>query len=137
MNFMQRVIDALYRFMYGRYGYDELNTVLLIAGVILSVLSYLPYLGILSLLSMAVMVWALFRSLSRNMAGRRREFEKYLQIKGKVKTFFNLRRRMWRERKTHRYFHCKYCRAMLRVPKGRGVVDVGCPRCKGRTTKKT
>lgn len=137
MNFMQRMMDALYRFMYGRYGYDELNTVLLVTGVLMSVLAYIPYLGILSLLSTVVLFLALFRSFSRNIAARRREFDKYLRIKGKVKTFFGLRRKMWSERNTHRYFRCKHCHAMLRVPKGRGVVDVGCPRCKGRTTKRT
>lgn len=137
MNFMRRVMDAVYRFMYGRYGYDQLNTVLLVAGLIMSVLAYIPYLDVFWLLSTAVLFWAVFRAFSRNHAARRRELDKFLKMKGKIKTFFTLCRKMWRERKTHRYFHCKHCRAMLRVPKGRGVVDVGCPRCKGKTTKKT
>ncbi len=137
MNFMQRLMGTIYRFMYGRYGYDRLNTALLLAGICTNLLSYLPYLGILGLASAALPAWALFRTLSRNIPARSRELDTYLRLLGKAKTFWNLRRKMWRERHTHRYFHCQHCRAMLRVPKGRGVVDVGCPRCGGKTKKKT
>ena len=137
MRFMQKLTDAMYRFMYGRYGYDTLNIVLLVAGMVLSVLSWFPYLGICWLLSMACMFFALFRTFSRNIPKRRRELDRLLNSKNKMKTFFKLRGKIWRERKTHTYFHCKHCRAMLRVPKGRGEVEVGCPRCKGRTKKKT
>ena len=125
------------RFMYGRYGYDRLGVVLMITALVLSVVSMFPYLGMLWILSTVLMFWELFRVFSKNIAARRRENDRLLKITNGVKTFFRLRRRMWRERKTHRYFHCKYCRAMLRVPKGKGVVEVGCPRCQGKTKKKT
>lgn len=137
MRFMQKIANAMARFMYGRYGHDRLGMVLMIAALVCSALSWIPYLGLFWLLSFVLMFWELFRLFSRNIAARRRENERLTKIINGVKTFFKLRRRMWRERKTHRYFRCKYCRAMLRVPKGKGEVEVGCPRCKGKTKKKT
>ena len=137
MRFWYRCIDAIRRFMYGRYGNDRLNWVLFWVALSLNVLSYVRYLWFLSFVSLAIFGWMFFRTLSRNIYARRRENDAFLSVWKRVKTFFNLRRKMWRERKTHCYFHCKYCHAVLRVPKGRGVVDVGCPRCKGKTKKKT
>lgn len=137
MRFLQRLSDALARFMYGRYGYDKFNIVLLVAGLVLGLLANLPFCNVLSLASTGLLIWALFRALSRNITARGAELDKYLRFERKWKGFFSLRRRMWRERQTHKYFHCKYCRAMLRVPRGRGKVDVRCPRCNGITKTKS
>lgn len=136
MRWTQRLAAAIYRFMYGRYGNDTLNHTLLISGVVLSVLSWLPYMGICSVLAMVLLFVALFRTFSRNIGKRRQEQQRFQQMTRGVKTFFTLRRKMWRERHTHRYFRCRYCRAVLRVKKGLGEVEVGCPRCKGKTKKK-
>ena len=125
------------RWMYGRYGNDELGRFLLLAAIVLAVLSYLPYLQVLSLLALAVLAWSNFRCFSKNIPRRRAELDRFLRVKNKWKTALSLRRRMWRERKTHRYVKCKHCRAVLRVPRGRGKVQVGCPRCKGDTSVKT
>ena len=125
------------RWMYGRYGSDALGRFLLIVAVVLAVLSYLPYLRVLSLLALAVLVWSNFRCFSKNIPRRRAELETFWRLKGKWNTVLSLRKRMWRERKTHRYVKCKHCRAVLRVPRGRGKVQVGCPRCKGDTSVKT
>lgn len=137
MNFWYRCMEKLRRFMYGRYGNDRLNWVLFAVALVVNVFSYVRYLWFLSFVSLAIFGWMLFRGLSRNIPARQRENDALMRFWGKVKTFFNLRRKMWRERKTHKYFRCRHCGAMLRVPKGRGKVSVGCPRCKGRTDKKT
>lgn len=132
--------NMMYRFqgwMYGRYGNDELNKALFITSLVLLVLSYFPYLFILWPAALAVMVWANVRCFSKNIYKHQSELEAYRRLTGKWRTWFSLRRRMWRERKTHCYFKCRHCGAMLRVSKGRGQVEVGCPRCKGVTAKRT
>lgn len=136
-NWLQNMAARLGYWMQGRYGNDELNKTLLITAVVLAVLSYFPYLGILSLAALGLLVWINFRSLSKNVWKRQAELQTYYRIKNKVKTAVSLRRRMWRERRTHRYVKCKHCRAVLRVPKGRGQVEVGCPRCKGNAFYRT
>ena len=135
--FFQRMGASFARMMYGRYGNDSLNHFLLIVTLILLLLAYLPYMGGCLLLAIAIMIWSNVRCFSRNIGKRQRELMKYLALRNRIKGFFSLRKKIWRERKTHRYFKCKGCKAMLRVPKGKGTIDVTCPRCKRITVKKT
>ncbi len=119
--------------MYGRYGYDTLGKTLLwvYLGVVIaytvfsifidSAIIYVFYL----LLSSALVVYTIWRAMSRSIAKRRAENEKFCG-------FFRLRRNKWRDRKTHVYRKCKHCKAVLRLPKARGKHTVVCPRCKNR-----
>lgn len=136
-NWFQKLGYKLASFMYGRYGADELNKFLLVLALILMIVSWIPRLGIVYLLALAVMVWSLFRTFSRKFEKRRRELECYLKIKKPIANFFKLQRNKWRDRKTHVYFKCKKCKAVLRVPKGKGSIVVICTRCKDRIEKET
>ncbi len=136
-NWFQKLGYRLASFMYGRYGADELNKFLLVLALILMIVSWIPHLGIVYLLALAVMVWSLFRTFSRKFEKRRRELECYLKIKKPIANFFKLQRNKWRDRKTHVYFKCKKCKAVLRVPKGKGSIVVICTRCKDRIEKET
>lgn len=134
---LQNMMARLSNWMYGRYGNDELNKVLMIAAVVLLILSYFPYLWVLWPVSLALLIWSNVRTFSRNIPKRQAELQKYWALKNKIRTFVSLRKRMWRERKTHKYVKCTRCRAVLRVPKGRGQVEVGCPRCKNSAVYRT
>lgn len=123
--------------MYGRYGNDALTSFLLILGLILMIISWIPRLGWVYFLAAAVLIWSLSRSFSRKFDKRRRELDRYLKIKKPIVNFFKLRRNKWRDRKTHVYFKCKKCKAVLRVPKGKGSIVVICTRCKDRIEKET
>lgn len=123
--------------MYGRYGNDALTSFLLILGLILMVISWIPHLGWFYFLAAAVLIWSLSRSFSRKFDKRRRELDRYLKIKKPIVNFFKLRRNKWRDRKTHVYFKCKKCKAVLRVPRGKGSIIVTCTRCGDRIEKKT
>ena len=136
-NWLEKLGYKMASFMYGRYGNDALTKFLLIAAVILMVISWIPRLGWVYLLALAVMIWSLYRSLSRKFDKRRRELDRYLKIKKPIVNFFKLRRNKWRDRKTHVYFKCKKCNAVLRVPKGKGSIVVICTRCKDRIEKET
>ena len=63
--------EKLRRFMEGRYGNDKLNMAILLAGLIFSVVALLiPFpltTLVLHLAAYALMVIAIFRSLSRNV----------------------------------------------------------------------
>ena len=123
--------------MYGRYGSDTLNKVLLVIYaaevVVFTVLSLfvnptplwmsLAYFA----LSMILIFVIFFRMFSRNIQKRRRENDKFCG-------FFKLRRNKFRDRKTHVYKKCPHCKAVLRLPKAKGKHTVICPRCKNRFT---
>ena len=76
--------NAIQRFMYGRYGTDQLNLALLVLYLVLYLVSALFRLEILYWLSLAVLFLLLFRTLSRNAARRRAENAKFLQVAGPV-----------------------------------------------------
>ncbi len=132
---LQHALLQFQQFMIGRYGNDELTRFLSIASLVTLVLSF--FFSPLYLLSLALIVWSLFRTFSKNIPARINERDRYLQIKSTVAQKCRLYKRMWAERKTHRYFHCRHCHAVIRIPKGKGTVDVGCPRCGTRTTKQS
>lgn len=136
-NWFQRLGYRMASFMYGRYGNDELTKVLMITSLVLLVLSWIPVLWFFYFLALAVMIWSLFRSFSKNIFKRRRELDRYLKIKNGFFGFFKLRRNKWRDRKTHTYFKCTKCKSVLRVPRGKGSIIVTCPKCGERIEKNT
>jgi hypothetical protein len=82
-------------------------------------------------------VWSLFRCYSKNLEKRRKERAAYLRAVGRVRSWFSVKKKAWSERKTHRYYRCKQCHAVLRVPKGKGKIKITCPHCHSVTVKKT
>ena len=120
-NWVQRV-------MYGRYGSDQLNVFLLVSYVVLMLLSGLPGLGLLETIALVLIIWSVFRLLSRNYAARRAENAKFLKLAGPVIRWYRLRRTILRD-KEHRYFRCPSCGQQLRVPKGKGKITVTCRGC--------
>ena len=130
---MNKLKAAIYRFMYGRYGGDTLNRVLLwcyvglmIVHLVMSVFVNNAYVTLAVWLVSLVLVGIVFyRMLSRNIAKRRRENEKFTG-------FFKLWRNKFRDRKTHVYRKCPSCHITLRLPKAKGKHNVVCPKCKNR-----
>lgn len=130
-------MNFLRNFMAGRYGPDHLNTALIIVALLLSFLSRFAILSLLVYLSYLLLILTVFRFLSRNIQKRRAENDKFLRlywpVKQKIKAFFS---RM-KSRKTHVFFKCPGCGNLLRVPRGKGKLQITCPKCGERFLKKT
>ncbi len=126
---MQSFRQKLAQFFYGRYGIDQLYYGLLGLYVALFILHLLTRWEILTLLTTVVIVWMLFRCLSKNHAARRRENELFLRIWRPTKTELTLTRDRFRDRKVACYRHCAHCHAILRLPKKKGKHTVICPKC--------
>ena len=139
--------ERLRKFMVGRYGADELNRflticgwVLLLAGFVLSSIqkNATQILGSLMVtLSWALLIWSIFRTLSKNTQKRASENYQYFVYKNKVVSWWKQRKTRWQDRKVHRYFRCPQCHATVRVPKGKGKIRITCPHCKHQFVKKT
>ncbi len=134
---LQRMAFSLQRFMQGRYGTDKLSVFLLICSLIFVALSNFKALRFVYFIGLALVILSLYRSLSRNFEKRYRELAKFNKFAEKPRAFFTLTRNKWRDRKTHRYFKCKSCKATLRVPKNRGKIEITCPKCGQKAIKKT
>jgi len=124
-----RLSAGVRRFMMGRYGTDKLNMAILGAGVIaclISVFIRLPLMNlILTALSYGLMIWAIFRTLSRNTYKRYQENRRYLMLIDRIKD------------REHRYFDCPKCRQPVRVPRVKGKIAITCPKCREKFIKKT
>lgn len=141
-NFFYKVRCSLERFMYGRNGTDQLNVALLVLYVILALLQtvvimLVPYQAasavstLWSILLWAVAIFLLFRIFSRNLEKRRRENQWFLDWWGPLSRSWRARRARGRDR-SHKYFRCRQCGIWCRVPRGKGRIEITCPRCGGK-----
>ena len=147
-NFLQNFAYKISRFMAGRYGNDELNRFLNIATLVVLILTFFqrlwPPLGYLYYLGLALLIYSIFRSLSKNRNARLKERATYLKASNsvkkffrKIKGFFKIQTRRFKERKTYKYFTCPTCKTTIRVPKGHGKVQISCPKCRTTFVGKT
>ncbi len=126
----------LQKVMYGRYGGDQLNWALLVLYLVLWLLGGLTRFVLFPLLSWAVLILVFFRMFSRNTSKRWAENQQFLKAWNRVKGFFTSRRAEWKD-KGHRYYKCPKCKSKLRVPKGKGKIQITCPVCHTEFIKKT
>ena len=141
MGFFQKIRNAMYRFMYGLNGMDQLNLalVILLLGMDLAAMLVrrLPLLYlVLYWGSMALWLVVLFRTFSKNLYKRRSENQKWVNWLWK----FRSSQAGARERhadKDHKYFTCKNCKTICRVPAGKGKIVITCPKCGAQIQGKT
>ena len=128
MNFLRRMGNSWARFMYGRNGVDQLNYALLILGLVLCVAEAILKWEIISVLTTVLWIVVMFRMFSRNIYKRRAENAKW------TKFWYGFRHRMGAAKarhddKEHKYFTCSNCKAICRVPAGKGKIVITCPKC--------
>lgn len=90
--------DRLLRFMYGRYGQDQLYYACLIACLILIIVNTVVNTFIISVLIWGILILIAFRTLSRNVSKRRMENEKFLKLWNPIKGEISLTIRKIKER---------------------------------------
>ena len=120
--------NAIQRLMYGRYGTDQLNLFLMGLYLLLYLVFALTRVTLLYWVSFVLLIWSLFRTLSRNMERRRMENARFMRLAGPVLSWLRLRRTIRRD-KEHVYFKCPSCGQQLRVPRGKGKITVTCRGC--------
>ena len=121
------------RMMAGRNGPDHLNRFLSVVFLILSVCSVFVrnarLASVLYTLSMALFVYVMFRMLSRNIYRRQQENGAYLRERYKITSWWNGMRDRWAQRKDYKFYKCPSCRTRLRVPRGKGKLNIVCRKC--------
>ncbi|HJA42598.1 MAG TPA: zinc-ribbon domain-containing protein [Candidatus Dorea stercoravium] len=129
--------EKLMRFMAGRYGFDPFGRATLIGALIVMVLSGLFESAILSLLAWALIIYTYFRLFSRNIYRRSAENQAYLEKTRGIRTWFNSQKSLMAQRKTHHIYKCPTCHQKIRVPRGKGRIEIRCPKCQTRFIKKS
>ena len=122
---LNKIKNAIYRFMYGRYGADQLCRFLLIASFVV----LLPTVFIRSnvrliflIIFWIIVVYNYFRMFSKNIYKRQQENNWYLSKTNYLKTRF-------KQRKEYRFYTCPKCKTHLRVPRGVGNITITCKKC--------
>lgn len=136
-NFLNKLSSKLQKFMYGRYGIDNLYRALLYIYLGLIVLAMIlgrtidmKIYHILSIAASALIIFAFYRVFSKNIQKRRAENNKWLTFENSIKREFRLIRDKFKFRKTHIFKKCPHCKTVLRLKRVKGKHNVKCPNCK-------
>lgn len=121
-------------FFYGRNGFDNLAKISVIASIVTFLIYGFCPRGVVKIIfciiTYALLGYAWFRILSKNIYKRVSENRKYLGAVKMTKT-------KWQQRKTHRFYRCPKCKTWLRVPKGKGKITLTCVKCGEKFDKRT
>ena len=128
--------EKLQRFMWGRYGNDNLNQFLLAVAFVSLIISFFGG-GLFYLVATVVMAVAYFRMFSRNIAKRSAENHQYLKQRMKVRGIFAKKKKELGQRKTYHIYRCPNCKQKIRVPRGRGRIAISCRKCGNEFVKKS
>lgn len=130
------------KFMRGRYGVDQLNKFLMgLALALILIAIFIPgrnsLASLLDTAGLLLIVYAYYRIFSRDVSKRYQENQKFL-----AKTE-NIRRRLRREknimtqRKEYHIYTCPQCKQKIRIPRGKGKIEISCPKCGTKFVKKS
>ena len=133
--------EKMMRFMQGRYGVDTFSKFLLGAGLIVVLLSSV-FRGripgtICYLAGWILIIYCYFRMFSKNVTKRYTENQTFLTKTYKIRSFFNRQKSIWKQRKTHHIYKCPTCGQKIRVPRGKGKIEIRCPKCSTTFIKKS
>lgn len=129
--------EKLIRFMYGRYGADSFGKFLSGAGIVLLLLSiFFPY-RIIYLFAWAFIIYAYFRMFSKNIYKRSAENQAFLKYTAGIRGFWLNQKNLMVQRKTHHIYKCPSCKQKIRIPRGKGKIEIRCPKCQTTFIKRS
>lgn len=135
--------DKFNKFMQGRYGVDDLSRFTMGVALVLIILAMFANIfsrtvgSTLDILGVAAIVYAYIRIFSRNIQQRYAENQKFLQMTSKFRLRFNKEKNLMKQRKTHHIYSCPGCGQKIRIPKGKGKIEIECPKCHTKFVKRS
>ena len=134
--------DKFNRFMQGRYGVDAIARITMGVALVAIILSIFFRSGrriveLLDTVGLLVLLYTYYRMLSRDIQKRYQENEKYLAATAKLRQRFNREKSMMNQRKTHHIYSCPGCGQKIRIPRGKGKIEIECPKCHTKFIKRS
>ena len=137
-NFLRNLKYSIYRFMQGRNGYDQLNFALLGLYILLTLVIgffFEPNI-VISLLEYALIILIFYRAFSRKIYVRQKENRAFMSLIQPIRSMIKVIKLNIKE-KQYKHMQCPRCHRTLRVPRGRGKIEITCPHCKIEFTRKS
>lgn len=142
MDYLRSLLNRIkYRTTSAGSRFDTLSRFLIVGSLIPLTVSLIlrrsfRYLSLaFYMLAMICFVWAVWRAYSSKKYQRAKENAHF--VSGRFYKGLRNWRVRFSQRKDYRFFRCPGCRRWLRVPRGRGKLQISCPGCGSRFTKKT
>lgn len=129
--------ERMTKFMYGRYGADDLSKVYLGAALACLIIYVFIRFSPIYFAGILLMGYSLYRSFSKNTAKMSAQNQKYLSWRYQRVVKWNNEKKHWAQRKEYRFYKCPDCRQKVRVPRGRGKIAITCPKCRTEFIKKS
>ncbi len=127
-----KIISKFQKFMYGRYGVDDLYKFLLYLYFLLVIINLFIKSNILNILELIIFIVMFYRVFSKKIYKRSNENIVFLKLKGKILKPYYIVQRNYRDRNICIYKRCKHCKKLLKlpIPISRGKKIIKCPKCK-------
>lgn len=129
--------DKLYRFMRSRYGNDQLSSMLTWVGLIFMLLDCFLKIGIFYFIGIVLFVYGYIRIFSKQYDKRAAQNRWYLEHTAGIRNVFKRRKKQKEAGKDYKVFVCNKCQQMIRVPRGKGKIEIRCPKCGNKFIKKS
>lgn len=129
--------DKFIRFMRSRYGNDQLSSFLTWGGLILMLVDVFAKLGIFYFVGLVMFVFGYFRVMSKNYDKRATENRWFMEHTAEIRNVFKRMKKQKEAGREYKIFVCHKCQQMIRVPRGRGKIEIRCPKCGNRFVRKS
>lgn len=126
---MNNFRNKLIKFMYGRYGTDQLYKGIFGMVILLLILNLFIGSTIISSVSTLLLILATYRVFSKNIYRRQKENAQYLKLMAPLKKSFRLTSKRLKDIKSYRYRKCPNCKKTLRLKRKVGSHKTVCPKC--------
>lgn len=130
-------MNWLRNFMSGRYGADELNFSIMVIALLISILLKITNIPIISMIPAVLLIIYLYRVFSKDIWKRKNENTKFLEATKPLQKWFKKKQYQFKDRTKNKYYKCPSCRQKIRVPRGKGKIQISCPKCRTEFIKKT
>ena len=129
--------NKMMQFMQGRYGADQMGQMLSAVSMVFLIISLFSRNQAWFLLAVIGIVYNYFRMFSKNISKRYAENQKYLKMTAGIRKKLASWKSQLAQRKIYHIYRCPGCKQKIRVPRGRGKIEIRCPKCNTRFVKKS
>lgn len=134
---MNRLKQALQKFMQGRYGADHLGRDMMWVSVFILIVSLVTRSNIVRYVAMALLVILYYRMFSKKYTKRYNENRIYLNWRNKAVRKLKKGFQRIKDFPKYKYLRCPQCQRQMRVPRGKKAIVVKCPQCNHKFEART